>query len=110
MQRKIITLTTTAAIGVAAFAASTTANAGHWVYVPDGATVAPRAYYEPGRTQVTEPEVYVRTPQRRVYRQTVPDASTGLYVQTDTTINEGCTYHRERNLFGGWHETRDCPD
>lgn len=51
MQRTIITLTTAAAIGVVAFAAATTANAGQWVYVPDSATVASRAYYEPGRTQ-----------------------------------------------------------
>ena len=110
MQRKIITLTTAAAIGMAALAAATTANAGQWVYVPDGATVAPRTYYESGRRYTTEPDAYVRTPQRRVYRETVPNASQGRYVQTDTAFNDSCTYRRERNLFGGWHETRDCPD
>jgi len=108
MQRKIITFTTAAAISVAAIAAATTANAGQWVYVPDGANAA-STYYERGR--VSQPDLYVRPTQPRVYRQTVPNASTGLYVQTDTdAVNDGCTYRRERNLFGGWHETRDCPD
>lgn len=109
MQRKIITLATAAAIGAATLVAATSANAGQWVYVPDGAT-APRAYIESDRRYVTDPDVYVRAPQRRVYRETVPAPSQGLYVQTDTALNDGCTYHGERNLFGGWHETRDCPD
>ena len=109
MQSKMIALTTAAVVGAAALAATTSANAGQWVYVPDG--YAPRTrVYESGRTYVTEPDVYVSAPaQRRVYRQVAPNASSNLYVQTEAAINDGCTYHRERGLFGGWHEVRDCP-
>lgn len=111
MQSKMIALTTAAVIGAATLAAATSANAGQWVYVPDGEGYAPQTrVYESGRTYVTEPDIYVPAPaQRRVYRQAAPSTSSDLYVQTVTPIDDGCTYHRERGLFGGWHEVRDCP-
>ena len=58
--------------------------------------VQPGAQYNPQYVPV----------ERRVYRA---PAQGGVYVNTEYPVNDGCSYHRERGLFGGWTETRHCP-
>lgn len=108
MKHRVIALTAGALVGAAL---ATSAQAGSWVYVPD----SDDAYTTTSRTYVYDrsPAYVAPAPapaQRRVYQQTAPGTSSGLYIQTETPVNDNCTYHRERGLFGGWEETRYCPD
>src|SRR5262245_45990560 len=96
MRPKIIALTAALVAGTA-IAGSAQAQ---WVYVPSD---APRNYvYQTDRGYVTT--------ERRIYPRVAPRSSGDIYVAADATFNDNCTYHRERGLFGGWYETRHCPD
>jgi hypothetical protein len=98
MPRKTIIL----AAAMAVVTLATAAHAGQWVYVPDNA--APQRYVDGSSRTYGPPPA-----QRRAYRQ-APNASAGVYIQAETPFDDRCTYKRERGLFGGWEETRFCPD
>jgi len=108
MRDNFIRLAAATAIGAAVITVASAAGAADVVIRDDG--YGPQRYvYDSGR-YYTGPSYAYRTvrPDTRVIVR--PEGSEeSVYIGPDSSAYDGCTYKRERGLFGGWHEERNCP-
>jgi hypothetical protein len=110
MRSDLIRMAAATALGVAAITASTAAGAADFVVVHDDEGYAPRRYVQDGRGYRAPPGYAYRAPGAGTRVIVRPGGEREVvYLDPDGRPYDGCTYKRERGLFGGWHEERDCP-